>query len=179
MDRSMSDYRLEDEVRIPAAALHALAAAADRGGEPVAAAVRVAGRAAGEEITRRIARLISLSDLDTNDFWSAVNAETGARGLGTFEWERGIGGYAEIVARGAPDLPEGERASTGERGTPFTEGLIEGLLGSAAEEPVGVVRAPLDGGEGMRFVIGSPTALRHVRLRLQAGATLDQALEGI
>ena len=175
----MSDYRLEDEVRIPAPALHALAAAADRGGEPVAAAARDAGRAAGEEITHRVARDISLSDLDMKDFWSAVNAETGARGLGTYVWERGIGGYAEIVARGAPDLPEGGRAQAGERGTPFTEGLIEGLLGSVAEESVGVVRAPPDGGEGIRFVIGSPTALRHVRLRLQAGATLDQALEGI
>ena len=175
----MSEYRLEDEVRIPAPALHTLAAAADRGGEPVAAAVRDAGRAAGEEITRRIARVISLSDLDTNDFWSAVNAETGARGLGTFEWERGIGGYAEVVAHGAPDLGEGGRTPAGDRGTPFTEGLIEGLLGSAAEESVGVVRAPLDGGEGIRFVVGSPTALRHVRLRLQAGANLEQALEGI
>ena len=175
----MSDYRLEDEVRMPAPALHALAVAADRGGEPIASAVRDAGRAAGEEIMRRIAGVIPLSDLDTDDFWSAVNAETGARGLGTFEWDRGIGACAEVVAHGAADLPQDGQASSGGRGTPFTEGLIEGLLGSAAEESVGVVRAPPDGGEGIRFLIGSPTVLRHIRLRLLAGATLDQALEGI
>ncbi len=38
----MSDFRLEGEVRIPVLALHALVAAAERGGEPVAAAVREA-----------------------------------------------------------------------------------------------------------------------------------------
>jgi hypothetical protein len=175
----MVDYRLDNEIRVPVLALHALASAADRGGEPVASAVRDAGRAAGEEITRRIASVVSLAELDTNDFWSAVNAETGARGLGTFEWSRGIGGYAEVVVQDAPDLAASGRAPTGDPGTPFTEGLIEGVLGGAVEEPVGVVRAPLDGGEGLRFVIGSPAALRHVRLRLQAGATLDQAVEGI
>ena len=40
----MSDYRLEDEVRVPSPALQALSAAADRGGEVVASAVRDAGR---------------------------------------------------------------------------------------------------------------------------------------
>ncbi len=174
----MSDYRLEDEVRMPSPALQALSAAADRGGEVVAAAVRDAGRAAGEEVARRIAGAISLSELDTDDFWSAANAETGARGLGTFEWKRGIGGHAELRVRGAPDLADGARTS-GNGGTPFTEGLIEGLLTAAAEEPVGVVRAPRDDGEGIRFVIGSPVALRHVQVRLRGGATLEQALEGI
>lgn len=173
----MSDYRLEDEIRMPSPALQALSAAADRGGEVVAAAVRGAGRAAGEEIARRIAGAVSISELDTDDFWSAANAETDARGLGTFEWKRGMGGHAELLVRGAPDLAEGARASRG--GTPFTEGLIEGLLTAAAEEPVGVVRAPLDDGAGIRFVIGSPVALRHVQARLRAGATLEQALEGI
>ena len=174
----MSDYRLEDEVRMPSPALQALSAAADRGGEVVAAAVRDAGRAAGEEVARRIAGAISLSELDTDDFWSAANAETGARGLGTFEWKRGIGGHAELLVRGAPDLADGARTS-GNGGTAFTEGLIEGLLTAAAGEPVGVVRAPLDDGEGIRFVIGSPVALRHVQVRLRGGATLEQALEGI
>lgn len=175
----MNDYRLDDEVRIPVLALRALAAAADRDGEPVAAVVRDAGRAAGEAITRRIGRVASLSELDTDDFWSAVNAETGARGLGTFEWERGFGGHAELLVRGCPDLADSSRAPASVRGVPFTEGLIEGLLGAAAEEPVGVVRAPTDGGEGVSFIIGSPVVLRHVRLRLEAGATLGEALEGI
>ena len=141
--------------------------------------MRDAGRTAGEEITKLIAGVVSLSELDSNDFWAAVNAETAARGLGTFEWDRGIGGYAEVVVLGAPDLAEGGRAPLGDRSAPFTEGLIEGMLGRAAEEPVGVVRGPSDGGEGVRFVVGSPSALRHVRLRLEAGATLDRALEGI
>ncbi|MEE8572776.1 MAG: hypothetical protein V3T20_05915 [Gemmatimonadota bacterium] len=175
----MSDFRLEGEVRIPVLALHALVAAADRGGEPVAAAVREAGRATGEDITRRITQVVSLSELDTDDFWSAVNAETAARGLGTFVWERGIGGHADLLVQGAPDLGGTTRVLAGDGGTPFTEGLIEGLLGAAAEEPVGVVRAPLDDGEGIRFVIGSPVALRHVQLRLRGGSTLEQALEGI
>ena len=173
----MSDYRLEDEVRVPSPALQALSAAADRGGEVVASAVRDAGRVAGGEIARRIAEVVSLSELDTDDFWSAANAETDARGLGTFEWKRGIGGHAELLVHGAPDLAEGARVS-GTGGTPFTEGLIEGLLTAAAEEPVGVVRAPPDDGEGIRFVIGSPVALRHVLVSLRGGATLEQALEG-
>jgi len=175
----MTDYRLDNEVRIPASALHALTAAADRGGEAVAAVVRDAGRAAGEEITRLIGQVVSLSELDADDFWSAVNAETGARGLGTFEWERGLGGHAELLVRGFPDLAHSSRAPAIDRGVPFTEGFIEGLLGAAAEEPVGVVRVPTDGGEGIRFIIGSPIALRHVHLRLEAGATLGEALEGI
>lgn len=175
----MVDYRLDNEVRVPVPALQALSSAADRGGEPVAAAVREAGRAAGELITHRIASVVPLSELDTNDFWSALNAETGARGLGTFEWKRELGGYAEVVARGIPDLDTDRRGQADEPATPFTEGMIEGILGAAAEEPVAAVRAPHDGGEGFRFVIGSPAALRHVRIRLQGGATLDQALEGI
>ena len=175
----MIDYRLENEVRIPSPALQALAAAADRGGEVVAAAVRDAGRAAGEEITRSVAGVISLSELDTDELWAAVNAETAARGLGTYEWERGIGGHAELIVYGSPDLGVGTSARPADGGTPFTEGLVEGLLGAAAEEPVGVVRAPLDGGEGIRFVIGAPVALRHVQLRLRGGSSLEQALEGI
>jgi hypothetical protein len=175
----MSDFRLEGEVRIPVLALHALVAAAERGGEPVAAAVREAGRAAGEDITHRITQVVSMSELDTNDFWSAVNAETGARGLGTFQWTSAVGGHAELVVFGAADAEDLVRSPTGHRAAPFTEGLIEGLLGAAAEEPVAAVQAPPDGGEGVRFVVGSPTALRHVRMRLQAGAPLEQALEGI
>ncbi len=175
----MSDYRLDDEVRIPASALRSLAGAADRSGEPVATAVRDAGRATGQEITQRIAGAVPLSDLDTNDFWSAVNAETGARGLGTFEWERGIGGHAEILVRGSPDRGPDIDAAPTDGGAPFTEGLIEGLLGTAAEEPVAVVHVPPDGGEGIRFIIGSPVALRHVQLRLRGGLNLEQALEGI
>ena len=175
----MSDFRLEGEVRIPVLALHALVAAAERGGEPVAAAVREAGRATGEDITRRITQVVSLSELDTDDFWSAVNAETGARGLGTYHWASAVGGHAELVVFDPADAEEGVRSPTGRRAVPFTEGLIEGLLGAAAEEPVAAVQAPPDGGEGARFVVGSPTALRHVRLRLQAGASLEQALEGI
>lgn len=175
----MNDYRLDDEVRIPAPALHALAAAADREGEPVAAVVREAGRAAGGAITRRIGEAVSLAELDADDFWSAVNAETNARGLGTFEWERGLGGHSEVLVHGSPDLTAERRGMAADRGVPFTEGLIEGLLGAAAEEPVGVIRVPTDGGEGVRFVIGSPVLLRHVRLRLDAGATLDEAMEGL
>jgi hypothetical protein len=178
MERPMSDYRLDDEVRIPVPALHALAAAAARGGEIVAAAVRDSGRAAGEAITRRVAGMISLSHLDAKDFWSAVNAETGARGLGTFDWRRGVGGHAEIIVH---DPAESEEAptSTADPGFPFTEGFIEGLLGATAEEPIGVLQAPYDGGEGVRFLIGSPVVLRHVRLRLERGGTLEEALEGV
>jgi len=175
----MSDYRLEDEVRIPVSALRALVAAARRSGEPVAAAVRRAGLAAGEDITRHIRQVVSLSELDTNDFWAAVNAETGARGLGTFQWEGALGGHAELTVFGAADEEEAERTPNGPGAVPFTEGLIEGLLGAAVEEHVAAVQAPHDGGEGVRFILGSPTALRHVRLRLQAGASLEQALEGI
>jgi hypothetical protein len=178
MERPMSDYRLDDEVRIPAPALQALAAAAARGGEAVAAAVRDSGRAAGEAITRRVAGVIALSDLDANDFWSAVNAETGARGLGTFLWRRGVGGHAEIIAHQPADSEDGY-ISRSDPGFPFTEGFIEGLLGAAAEEPVGVLHAPHDGGEGVRFIIGSPLALRHVRVRLERGNSLDEALEGV
>ncbi|MDP2469527.1 MAG: hypothetical protein Q8W45_01570 [Candidatus Palauibacterales bacterium] len=175
----MVEYRPDDEIRIPVAVLHALSEAADRDGEAVAAAVRDAGRAAGDDIARRIARAVALPELDAVDFWSAVNAETGARGLGTFEWERGIGGHAEILVHGSPDGPDPDRPLTIDFEAPFTEGLIEGLLGATAEETVAAVRAPFDGGTGIRFVIGSPVLLRHIRLRLQSGATLDQALEGI
>jgi len=175
----MNDYRLADEVRIPTSVLHALAAAADRAGEPVAAVVREAGRAAGDEIVRRIRDVVSLTELDADDFWAAVNAETSACGLGTFEWQRGFGGHAELLVRGSPDRAPEPGPAAGGQGLPFTEGLIEGLLGASAEEAVAVVPVAADGGDAVRFVIGSPVALRHVRLRLEGGATPTEALEGL
>jgi hypothetical protein len=175
----MTEFRLEGEIRLPGTAVHSLATAARRHGEPVTSAVRDAGRAAGEDIVHRIAALVSLAELDMADFWSAVNAETGARGLGTYEWEAGLGGHAELVVHRVVDAPTRAGRETGGRFAPFTEGFIEGLLGAAAEEPVAAVQAPHDGGEGIRYLVGSPTALRHVRLRLQSGASLEQALEGI
>ena len=175
----MIDYRLDGEVRIPGLALCALSAEADRGGEPVAAAVRAAGRAAGDAIAGHIAGMVPLTDLDTDDFLAAVNAETAARGLGTLVWRRELGTYAEVVVREAPELAEPVPGAGTQPGTPFTEGFLEGLLGAAAEEPVGVVRTPDDGGEGVHFIVGSPSLLRHVRIRLDRGETLEEALEGI
>ncbi len=175
----MIDYRLDGEVRIPAPALHALSAEADRGGEAVAAAVRAAGRAAGDAIAGRLAAMVPLTDLDTNDFLAAVNAETAARGLGTLQWRRELGTYAEVVVRESPDLAETALGASAQPGTPFTEGFLEGLLAATAEEPVGVLRTPDDGGEGVHFIVGSPSLLRHVRIRLDRGETLEEALEGI
>jgi len=173
----MTDFRLEGEIRFPEAAMVALSDAARRHGEAVTAAVREAGRAAGEDILGRIRSMVSLAELDMVDFWSAVNAETGARGLGTYEWQSGLGGHAELLVEDPPDDP-GPATGAARRSAPFTEGFIEGLLGAAAEESVAVVPAPDDGARSLRYVVGSPAALRHVRLRLQAGATLEQALEG-
>lgn len=172
----MTDFRLEGEIRVPAEALRALSAAARRHGEPVATAVRDAGRAAGEEFLRRISSEVPLADLDMADFWSAVNAETGARGLGTYEWQSMLGGYAELLVEHSADSP-----GTGEPvvSAPFTEGFIEGLLGAAVQEPVAVVQAPPDGSRALRYVVGSPSVLRHIRLRLASGSSLEKALEGI
>jgi hypothetical protein len=175
----MTDFRLEGEIRVPEAALIALSESARRYGEPVAAAVREAGRAAGENILRRIRTVVSLVELDMADFWLAVNAETGARGLGRYEWQSAIGGHAELLVDDVPDDRGPIDTGSSDRSAPFTEGFVEGLLGAAAEEPVAVVQAPPDGSGSLRYVVGAPSALRHVRLRLQAGATLEQALEGI
>jgi len=173
----MTSDRSEREVRMPTAFLHSLAQAAHRHGEPVTGSVREAGRAAGQELARQLSRTLAFSELDSDDFWSAVNAETAARGLGTFEWQRGIGGCAQLVAHGAAD-DTGPEELEGTRKLPFTEGLLEGLVGTAAEEAVAVVQTPADGGIGVRFVIGAPVLLRHVRIRLESGLTLDDALEG-
>lgn len=175
----MNDFRLEDEIRIPEASMRALVDAARQYGEPVAASVREAGRAAGEDIARRVSEAVPLSQLDVADFWSAVNGETGARGLGTFEWESALGGHAELVVHRSPESPGAVDPPPSDISAPFTEGFIEGLLGATAEESVAVVQAPPDGSSGLRFLVGSPTALRHVRLRLEGGASLEQALEGI
>lgn len=175
----MNDFRLEDEIRLPGEAMRALVAAARLHGEPVAASLREAGCAAGEHIAYGISASVALTELDLADFWSAVNAETGARGLGTFEWESALGGHAELVVHRSPESTDIETGLAPGRTAPFTEGFIEGLLGVTAEEPVAVVLAPDDGSSGLRFVLGSPLALRHVRMRLAGGATLDLALEGI
>lgn len=175
----MSDFRLDDEIRLSVAAIRALVAAAHRHGEPLATAVREAGRAAGEDVVRRIGTVVTLAELDGADFWSAVNAETGARGLGTFEWESALGGHAELVVHGAADSPAPVDPPQADVSAPFTEGFIEGLLGATAEEPVAAVQAPPDGSSGIRFLVGSPMAIRHVRLRLEGGATLERALEGL
>lgn len=174
----MNEFRLDDEIRFPKAALHALVDAAGRSGEPAVAAVREAGRAAGEDLARRLAAVLPLDDVDTTDFWSAVNSETGARGLGTYEWESSLGGHAEVVVHDAPDAAGGG-GQVERRPAPFTEGLLEGLLGTTAGEPVAAVCAPADGSSAPRFLVGSPTALRHVRARLARGADLERALEGI
>jgi hypothetical protein len=171
----MNDVPGADDIRIPRRALHVLASAATRDGEPLLSLIREAGRVAGEAITRGIAAEVPLAELDMTDFWTAVNAESGSRSLGTFDWQDPVGGHAELVVLGAADsgLPGPET------GAPFTEGLLEGLLAAAVGEPVAVVQAPEDGGRAMRFLVGAPTALRHVSLRLRSGASLEQALEGI
>lgn len=171
----MTDVWGADDIRVPRRTLGLLASAARRDGEPLLSLVREAGRAAGEAITRGIAAEVPLAELDLSDFWTAVNAEAGSRGLGTFDWQDPSGGHAELVVLGAADTPEDGVGSA----APFTEGLIEGLLGAAVDEPVAVVQAPPDGGLAIRFVVGAPVALRHVSVRLRSGASLDQALEGL
>jgi len=179
MEEIMTEDRRNREVRMPMASVLALAAAAERHGEPVAASVRSAGRTTGEELARELSRTLAFSQLDSDDFWSVVNAETAARGLGTFEWHRDVGGLAQLIAYDAVDDAAGPGPREGPCQLPFTEGLLEGLLGAAAGEVIGVVPAPSDGGLGARFVIGAPVLLRHVRIRLDSGLTLDEALEGL
>lgn len=179
LDELMTDHLSKDDVRLPAVAVRSLAVAAQTSGAEVAAAVRDAGRSAGEALARSLARSISFARLDADDFWSAVNAETAPRGLGTFEWQRGIGGHSQLIARGSVEQGSETQGTGDPEEHPFTEGLLEGLLGGAAEEVVGVLPVPSDGGEGTRFLIGAPVLLRHVRLRLGAGLLLDEALEDL
>lgn len=175
----MTDDRSEEEVRLPATSLIALAETARRSGEPVAAAVRKAGRAAGESVARDLARSLSFAELDADDFWTAVNSVTESRGLGTFEYRRGVGGHAQLLARETVESRLEPTEQEGPPDHPFSEGFLEGLLGAAAEQVVGVVCAPADGGDTVRFVIGAPVLLRHIRLRLERGLPLDAALEGL
>jgi hypothetical protein len=179
MDVPMSDDRSTEDVRLPAASLASLAETARRAGEPVATAVRKAGRAAGESLAHELARSLSFSELDANDFWAAVNSVTESRGLGTFEYRRGVGGHAQLLARDTVESRLGPAEQEGPPDHPFSEGLLEGLLAAAAEQVVGVVCAPADGGDAVRFVIGAPVLLRHIRLRLEHGLPLDAALEGL
>ena len=143
-------------VRLPPEALDTLLEAA---GDD--AALRAAGRRTGEEIARRAG---------SGTPWSSLTATWSECGLGSLRRERPADGVWVL----ALDGPAGASAPA----RTFWEGVLGGLLGALAGEPVGIAALPSGIGSEARFVTGAPETVERLRRGLSAGWTLERILEG-
>ncbi len=172
-----------EEVRLPRSAVEALVRSAATDPDGVARALREAGRAAGAELAARIGELAPADRISMAEFWSAVNAEAEARGLGEFRSAPLTEAVAGISSsRTVEALAAAGRTDDSSDSAPFTEGFIEGLLTEAAGEPVASLLTRTSAGGAhdspeLVFLVGAPSYLRILRLRLEAGEDLTGLLE--
>ncbi|MFO7588426.1 MAG: hypothetical protein R6X22_10160 [Gemmatimonadota bacterium] len=151
------DSEQPGRVRLPAAVLGTLLEAA-RDGE----SLRAAGRAAGEALARDAAA-------EGAPTWDAVVEAWGRSGLGALRRERPGAGVWLLVLEERPDASAA--------GTSFWEGLLAGLLGSLAGEPVDVAALPPGVGPELRIAAASPAVAVALRRGFAAGWTLERMLE--
>lgn len=164
-------------VRLPSVVLSVLA---DRcvdlgpGGE---SALREAGRAAGEAVVGRLGP--SPGDATPDQFWEAVGQQFVDLGLGPVRYRLRTPAVAEIRLEEVPEADGVEGEPRRLSGCPFSAGLLSGLLGEVAGEPVAVheVECRAGGAAACRFLVGSRPRLSSLRERIADGASLRQLLE--
>lgn len=171
---------------IPASALRALhrALSHEAGAEAAARALQAAGVATGdmlfESLTSSEAAAIGVEDLrrlPTDEFWEVVCEFLSDLGWGTLDQKAVHPGIASLSA---PDWIEADpaQAAPGPRCF-FATGMLSGLLGGIAGEPVGVleVECRSTGDDHCRFLFGGEAALARIRVSLEAGRDLSGTLE--
>jgi hypothetical protein len=142
------------EMRLSAAKLAEIAGSG--GAEAARTAGRIAGHALFEAVRPR-------GDVDAAGFWTAAAGRAQEWDLGRLEWVGIEGPTATVRLDGPTGLPDGSARLA------FAEGLIEGLLGPLAGEPVSALaEAPspagaADGDETLQVRFGAPELVAHLR----------------
>lgn len=164
-------------VRLPAATLAELADRCAEAGPDGIAALREAGRVAGEELLRRLGSDPATSR--TEAFWEAVGQQFVDLGLGPLSYRVLDPGIGEVRLEGLPEADGAGGMPRRRTGCAFSTGLLGGLLTAVAGEPVAVleVECRAGGSAFCRFLVGDEERLRAIRRSLQSGRSLSQALE--
>lgn len=165
-------------VRIPSAALAALADRCGDLGAGGVSALREAGRVAGQALVHRLPA--DPADTAPEEFWEVVGQEFVELGLGPLSYRVRTPGVAEVRLEGVPEAEGAEGEPRRLSGCPFSTGLLGGLLSGAAGEPVSVleVECRAGGAASCRFLVGSDSRLTRIRERLTGGDPLEDALGG-
>lgn len=161
-------------VRLPAASLAELAERCSQLGDDGITALREVGRGTG-------ARLFTLlgdrpDALSIDDFWSGVNGRLENMRFGSVEPAVIDHMLGSVRWTGSPESAATTRRSVG---CHFATGLLGGLLGRAADQPVAVleVGCRAGGADVCRFVFGSVPRVADVYTQLAAGTSIEAALE--
>lgn len=170
MERSKHDR----EVVLPAEALAALRdAVVGQAGESAAnAALKAAGIAAGERLFEETEAELgrSLGEIGEETFWRQLSSNLARRGWGTLRHEAPHPGVGLLTGTGWVDGPD--------QGSPFSEGMIQGVLSRAAGKEVSVIRVPAEGSDvDPAFAFGSAAAIRWLRSRIRDQGDVRSALE--
>lgn len=169
--------RASPVVRLPARTLPTLADRCAEAGPEGVAALREAGRVAGEELLRRVGADPSASE--PGEFWEAVGQEFVDVGLGPLSYSVREPGVGEIRLEGSPEADGVDGEPRRRTGCAFSTGVLGGLLTGAAGQPVAVleVECRAGGSAFCRFLVGDGHRLRAIRDRLGSGESLARALE--
>lgn len=170
----------ERTLTFPAAALFALRQAVetiDR--ERAAEALREAGRAWADMAQQHLgADETSVGGMSPGAFWDALSRFLERSGWGRVEHEDlGVLGAIRALDWAESD-PSEQRPDPG---CHFSTGFWAELLSRVATRPVAVmeVECRSRGDSGCRFLFGAPATLDRLHSTLNAGASLDAALEEI
>jgi bacteriochlorophyll 4-vinyl reductase len=171
------------ELALPAQAFTALRDAlhAQVGPDAAAAALRMAGFAAGESFFRILADAgdEDLGRLPAVRFWKQFARLFASRGWGQFSYTEPHPGVGSLEAADWVES-RGEEGS-GQPACHFTTGLLSSLLGKVAGAEVGVMEVECRGrGDARcRFLFGGTDAVYSVYERVAAGEPADSALQQI
>lgn len=167
----------EPFVRLPAEMLPTLAdRCADLGDEGIAA-LREAGRRAGNRIFDGLGVLPET--LETEAFWSAADDVLRELGLGRITFEPVDGAVGAVSWRELPEATAGGAvAPRRSRGCALATGILGGLLTRAAGRPVAVLEigCAAGGSDACWFLVGAEGRLREVHARLAEGGAVAAVL---
>jgi hypothetical protein len=163
-------------MRLPQAVLATLADRCGQLGEPGISALRETGRVAGTLLFDGLGT--GAEDLDKDDFWSALDARIRQLHLGFVHFEPLDRGLAVLAWHEMPETGAEGSAPRITSGCHLATGLLGGLLGRAAGQPIAVleVACGADGSEPCWFLIGSESRLTAIHDRLARGEDLRAAL---
>ncbi len=153
---------------VPPAALAVLLSGPSRDAE-----TRTVGHGTGVALARQIRE----SARNASPSWTSIADEWWRSGLGRLSWSVPGPGLLELAIDSATlpaDAPD------------FVIGLLEGLIGSFASEPVGVARRGepefVDGSGTevrLQFVVGAPELIARLRPRLDSGQSIPELMEEV